>query len=166
VVAEEVFQSLNTESGKLFFSKTHRLIKDRQKLFVTKLAENEARIFYVESNDLELFEPFDIKSEKLTGKDFKIRKEPNIACLDLDKLEFPLLVRKWQEGDYFQPLGMTGFKKLSDFLIDEKIPLHQKENTWLLCSGEKIVWVMGLRIDNRFKVSPQSQYIYKMEIST
>jgi tRNA(Ile)-lysidine synthase len=154
---------LESEPGKQFYSKTHRLIKDRQKLFVTKLAENEARIFYIESNDLELFEPFDIKIEKLTGKDFKIRKEASIACLDLDKLEFPLLVRKWQEGDYFQPLGMTGFKKLSDFLIDEKIPLHQKENTWLLCSGEKIVWVMGHRIDNRFKISPETKNIFKIE---
>lgn len=163
-VVDEVFHSLNTRSGKQFFSKTHRLIKDRQKLFITKIAETETRIFYIETDDVELFEPFEIKIEKLAGKDFKIRKEQNIACLDLEKLEFPLLIRKWQEGDYFQPLGMTGFKKLSDFLIDEKIPVHKKENTWLLCSGEKIVWVMGHRIDNRFKVSPETKKILKLEI--
>ncbi|MGE0021171.1 MAG: tRNA lysidine(34) synthetase TilS [Draconibacterium sp.] len=164
-VVDEVFQSLDTESGKQFFSQTHRLVKDRQKLFITKLAEPENRIFYIESDDVELFEPFDIKIEKLSGKDFRIRKEQNIACLDLEKLEFPLLIRKWQEGDYFQPLGMSGFKKLSDFFIDEKIPVHQKENTWLLCSGEKIVWVMGMRIDNRFKISSATSKILKLEIS-
>lgn len=164
-VVDEVFQSLDTESGKQFFSQTHRLVKDRQKLFITKLAEPENRIFYIESDDVELFEPFDIKIEKLSGKDFRIRKEHDIACLDLEKLEFPLLIRKWQEGDYFQPLGMSGFKKLSDFFIDEKIPVHQKENTWLLCSGEKIVWVMGMRIDNRFKISSATSKILKLEIS-
>lgn len=163
-VVDEVFQSLNTESGKQFFSKTHRLIKDREKLFVTKLAENQNRIFYIETDDVELFEPFDITIEKLSGKDFKIRKEQNIACLDLEKLEFPLLIRKWQQGDYFQPFGMKGFKKLSDFFIDEKIPVHQKENTWLLCSGEKIVWVMGMRTDNRFRIDKSTRSVLQIEI--
>ncbi len=163
-VVEEVFQSLNTESGKQFFSKTHRLVKDREKLFITTIAEIENRIFYLEADDVELFKPFDIKIEKLPAKDFKIRKESNIACLDLEKLVFPLLIRKWLEGDYFQPLGMNGFKKLSDFFIDEKIPVHQKENTWLLCSGEKIVWVMGMRIDNRYKITPKTTRIIKLEV--
>ena len=164
-VVEEVFQSLDGDSGKQFYSKTHGLVKDREKLFISLIHEKENKIYYIEANDLKLIEPLNIKIEKLPGKDFKIRKEQNIACLDFGNLEFPLLIRKWQEGDYFQPLGMSGFKKLSDFLIDEKIPLHQKENIWLLCSGEKIVWVMDHRIDNRFKVSPKSQCIYKMEIS-
>jgi tRNA(Ile)-lysidine synthase len=164
-VVDEVFQSLNTESGKQFFSKTHRLVKDRQKLFITTIAETENRIFYLEADDVQLFEPFGMTVEKLLVKDFKIGKEQNIACLDMEKLEFPLLIRKWQEGDYFQPLGMTGFKKLSDFFIDEKIPVHQKQNTWLLCSGEKIVWVMGMRIDNRFKINSATSKILKLEIS-
>ncbi len=163
-VVDEVFQSLNSESGKQFFSKTHRLVKDREMLFITTFSETENRIFYIETDDVELFEPFDIKIEKLPGKDFKIRKEQNIACLDLEKIEFPLLIRKWQEGDYFQPLGMNGFKKLSDFFIDEKIPVHQKQNAWLLCSGEKIVWVMGMRIDNRYKITPKTTRIIQFEI--
>jgi tRNA(Ile)-lysidine synthase len=82
----------------------------------------------------------------------------------MEKLDFPLLIRKWQPGDYFQPLGMKGFKKISDFLIDEKIPVHQKENTWLLCSGQKVVWVMGHRIDNRFKISEGTRKVLKIEI--
>jgi tRNA(Ile)-lysidine synthase len=165
-VVEEVFQSLESEPGKQFYSKTHRLVKDREKLFISLIQEKENKIYYIEAVELKPIEPLNIKIEKLSGKDFKIRKESNIACLDLEKLEFPLLIRKWQQGDYFQPLGMTGFKKVSDFLIDEKIPVHEKENTWLLCSGNKIAWIMNHRIDNRFKVTPQTQNVYKMEISS
>ena len=81
-----------------------------------------------------------------------------------DYLKKRLLIRKWQQGDYFQPLGMTGFKKISDFFIDQKIPIHEKENTWILCSGKKIVWIMGHRIDNRFKINDQTNNILKIEI--
>ena len=164
-VVDEVFQSLDSGSGKQFFSKTHRLIKDREKLFISPIDVSENKIYYIEADDIELFQPFDINIEKLSGKDFKVRKEKNIACLDMEILQFPLLIRKWQHGDYFQPLGMTGFKKVSDFLIDEKIPIHDKENTWLLCSGEKIVWIMGQRIDNRFKVKSKTKNVLQMEIN-
>lgn len=163
-VIEEVFQSLESEPGKQFFSKTHRLIKDRKMLFVSPIEEKENQIYYIEADDIELFAPFDINIEKLPAKEFEIRKENNFACLDLEKLQFPLLIRKWQQGDYFQPLGMTGFKKVSDFFIDEKIPVNDKEKTWMLCSGEKIVWIMGQRIDNRFKITPKSKMILQIEI--
>ncbi len=163
-VTEEIYRSLESESGKQFFSKTHRLVKDRGQLFVTAANAVENRIYYIEKDDIELFDPFDITIEKQNNVGFEISREPNIACLDLKKLEFPLLIRRWQQGDYFQPLGMTGLKKLSDFFIDEKIPVHEKENTWLLCSGKKIVWIMGRRIDNRFKITPETRHILKIEI--
>ncbi|GAB1451745.1 tRNA lysidine(34) synthetase TilS [Draconibacterium sp.] len=164
-VVDDVFQSLDSDSGKQFFSKSHRLVKDREKLFVSPIEVNGNKIFYIEADDIELFEPLEMNIEKHSGADFKIRKEKNIACIDMEKLQFPLLVRKWQQGDYFQPLGMTGFKKVSDFFIDEKIPLHEKDSTWLLCSGEKIVWIMGQRIDNRFKISSKTKNILQIEIN-
>ncbi|MFW6259696.1 MAG: tRNA lysidine(34) synthetase TilS, partial [Tangfeifania sp.] len=163
-VAGQVFQSLGTDSGKQFYSSTYRLVKDREKLFVTELPDDQKRIFYIEKDDIELVAPFDLTIEKRVRRDFKIIKKKEVACLDYDKLEFPLLIRKWQQGDYFQPLGMTGFKKLSDFFIDEKIPLHEKENTWLLCSGQKIVWIMGHRIDNRFKITSGTSRICQITI--
>ena len=163
-VTNEILQSLDNEPGKQFFSKTHRLIKDREKLFISEVTDKENRIYYIEAGDTELSEPFRLAIEKLPGRDFQIRKGKNMACLDFEKLEFPLLIRKWQPGDYFQPLGMSGFKKVSDFLIDEKIPLHEKENTWLLCSGNKIVWIMGHRIDNRFKIKPETPVVFKIKI--
>jgi tRNA(Ile)-lysidine synthase len=159
-----IFQRLDSDPGKQFFSRTHRLVKDREYLFITPLPENEERIFYIEKDDIELFAPFNMTIEKVNRQNFQIDTSPLVACLDLHELEFPLLVRRWQQGDYFQPLGMSGFKKLSDFLIDEKVPVHEKENIWLVCSGQKIVWVAGHRIDDRFKISSETREVLKIEI--
>ncbi len=163
-VTEKIFKSLSMDSGKQFYSKTHRAVKDRQSLFITPVDEKEERIYYIEEDDIEIFDPMDLTIEKTPSNEFVIIKSSQVACLDIDLLEFPLLIRKWQQGDYFQPLGMTGFKKVSDFFIDEKIPLHEKENTWLLCTGNKIVWIMGLRIDNRFKITSNTRQVLKIEI--
>ncbi len=163
-LTEKIFKSLSMDSGKQFYSKTHRAVKDRQSLFITPVDEKEERIYYIEEDDIEIFDPMDLTIEKTPSNEFVIIKSSQVACLDIDLLEFPLLIRKWQQGDYFQPLGMTGFKKVSDFFIDEKIPLHEKENTWLLCTGNKIVWIMGLRIDNRFKITSNTRQVLKIEI--
>jgi tRNA(Ile)-lysidine synthase len=87
------------------------------------------------------------------------------ACLDLDLLHFPLLLRKWQKGDYFQPLGMNGLKKLSDFFIDNKFSIVEKEETWLLASENKVVWIIGHRIDNRFKITGNTRNILIIKVS-
>lgn len=164
-VIDEVYQSLETESGKQFYSKTHRVVKDREDLFISRMAvEEEEKLYYIEENDIELFAPMNLAIEKLNAVDFEIIRDSRVACINRDEVNFPLLIRKWKHGDYFQPLGMTGFKKLSDFFIDQKIPLHEKENTWLLCSGKKIIWIMGHRLDNRFKVTPETEQVLKIEI--
>ncbi|RIJ47181.1 tRNA lysidine(34) synthetase TilS [Maribellus luteus] len=158
-VIDEVFQSLDAEPGKQFFSATHRLVKDRAFLFVAPIKEPGEQLYYIEEADMELFEPVQLSIEKTVAAGFKIVKSPDVACIDLDTIQFPLLIRKWKQGDYFQPLGMQGMKKISDFFIDQKIPLHEKENTWLLCSGKKIVWIMGHRLDDRFKVTNKTQKV-------
>ncbi len=160
----QVFKGLRSEPGKRYYSNTHRLLKDRTKLFLTKLPAEEDQIFYLEDDDMELFVPVDLVIEKSGNINFQIVKSPDTACLDLDKLDFPLLIRKWKQGDYFQPLGMKGFKKLSDFFIDEKIPIHEKENIWLLCYGRRIVWIMGYRIDDRFKITAETKNILKISL--
>ncbi|MFC2097994.1 tRNA lysidine(34) synthetase TilS, partial [Bacteroidota bacterium] len=68
-------------------------------------------------------------------------------------LEFPLILRKWKHGDYFMPLGMKSMKKLSDYFIDIKLSIPEKENIWILCSGDNIIWVIGMRLDERYKIS-------------
>jgi tRNA(Ile)-lysidine synthase len=86
---------------------------------------------------------------------------PETAYFDRDLLTYPLTVRKWEKGDYFYPIGMSGKKKLSKFFKDEKYSLLQKENIWLLCSGAHIIWVIGKRIDNRYIVSDKTKNILK-----
>lgn len=163
-VVEEVLQSLDSSSGKQFYSRTHRLVRDREQLFISEQKEGEEKIYYIENDDMELFEPLDISIEKLDVRGFNIIKDSKVGCIDADEITFPLLIRKWKQGDYFQPLGMQGMKKVSDFFIDQKIPLHEKENTWLLCSGKKIVWIMGHRLDERFKITPETRQVLKIQI--
>lgn len=163
-VVNDIYDSLNSESGKQFFSRSHRLVKDREQLFVSEIKNDEDRIYYIEEGDLELFQPFDLNIEEIDTESFQIINNQNVACIDRGEVDFPLLIRKWKQGDYFQPLGMSGFKKVSDFFIDQKVPLHEKENTWLLCSGKKIVWIMGQRLDERFKITPKSRRVLKIEI--
>jgi tRNA(Ile)-lysidine synthase len=163
-VIKQIAERVKSISGKQYYSKTHRLVKDRDNLFVVPLPEEDERIYYIEEDDMELFSPFDMVIEKIDSANFRIIKNSNIATIDFEKLQFPLLIRKWKQGDFFKPLGMTGFKKLSDFFIDEKIPVHEKEKIWLLCSGPEIVWVIGYRIDNRFKITSRTKKIFKIEL--
>jgi len=98
-------------------------------------------------------------SYQKNDSNFVLQKSKNIACLDCEKLQFPLVVRLWENGDSFIPLGMKGVKKVSDFLIDEKIPLHKKSRQYVLVSGENIVWVVGQRIDERYKITEKTTEI-------
>jgi len=88
----------------------------------------------------------------------------NSAYFDLESLKFPLTLRKWQQGDYFYPLGMKGKKKIGKYFKDEKFSLLDKENTWLLCSEKDIIWVVGHRTDERFKVTKSTNTILKISI--
>jgi tRNA(Ile)-lysidine synthase len=85
--------------------------------------------------------------------------DPLTACLDLDEIQFPLTIRHWMHGDYFYPLGMNQMKKLSDFFVDNKIPVPEKERTWIMASGKKIVWIMGHRIDHRFRITRETRRV-------
>src|SRR5690606_19488272 len=88
----------------------------------------------------------------------------NVIFVDLDLLQYPLILRKWNEGDAFYPFGMTGKKKISKFFKDEKLSLLEKQKVWLLCTSDRIMWVVGLRADNRFKVSNKTKQILKIQL--
>jgi len=160
-------ESVNAASGKQFFSTTHRLVKDRSKMIITPIGDEEYRKFYIPEGTGQIFEPVHLEFiiiDKTPG--FRIPSEPNIACLDYDLLSFPLLIRKWQSGDYFRPLGMKHRKKLSDFLVDQKISIVDKENLWLLLNNEDIVWVINQRIDERYKITPGTKQILMIKSIT
>jgi tRNA(Ile)-lysidine synthase len=161
----DIWQVLDGEPGKRFESPTHLLVKDRSELVITpKLLQ--AYISESLEADQKEFQNgvFHLKTEVLAAADFKIPSSNTIASLDLDTLQFPLKIRKWKEGDWFCPLGMNKKKKLSDFMIDEKIPLNLKDRVWVVTSNGSIVWVIGHRIDNRFKLTDKTTQIYKLSI--
>ena len=86
----------------------------------------------------------------------------NIAQVDADKLKYPLTVRRWREGDWFIPYGMTGRKKVSDYLIDHKVPMPEKARQFVLLSGGEIVWLIGRRIDDRFRLTPETENVLRI----
>ena len=157
----QIIKALNTQSGKQFFSKTHQLNIDREYILVTKISK-ENLSFEILENQQNINTPFTMELSKSTDK--KVVKHCAIAKLDFDKLKFPLVLRKWKKGDKFMPLGLQTFKKLSDFFIDKKYSLIAKQQQWILCSADDIIWIVGDRIDDRFKITTQTKNVYIAEI--
>lgn len=165
LVVSDIIASLDGISGKQFISQTHRIVHDRELLILTPVRHQNRKYFYLEEGKEELLSPVHLKIGVNKRKDsFKIPDSPLVACIDHDKLQFPLVIRKWQQGDYFKPLGMNGFKKVSDFFIDSKLSLPQKENTWMITNGEQVVWIIGQRLDDRYKITHATQTIFRMEL--
>lgn len=160
----EISAGLSRESGRQFFSPLHRLVVDRDYLIINEIGESQDDIYYIDSDQPELNEPVLLKLQTtFYTADYRFERNRNIAQLDCDKLVFPLVVRKWKTGEYFRPLGMQGMKKLSDFFIDQKLSIPEKESTWLVLSENKVVWVVGHRIDDRFKISNETQRVFQIE---
>ena len=139
---------VEAQSGKQVFSETHVLLKDREKLILSERKEvNKSEVFIIESIESKVNIPLKLRFCKAVNI---FETVSNCIFVDEDKIKFPLTIRKWQEGDYFYPSGMNGKKKLSKYFKDEKYSLLDKENQWLLCSEDQIIWVIGKRADNRF----------------
>jgi tRNA(Ile)-lysidine synthase len=161
----EIAGSMDAQPGKVFLSSTHRLIKDREKLIITPLPKNENAIFYIDQDSIPAGMPFrmEIQVEDVNGS-LLIDRNPDVAILDYAMLEWPLILRKWKPGDYFAPLGMENLKKVSDFLIDLKLSIPEKEDIWVLESANRIVWVTGKRIDHRFRFKDFTRKIARIKI--
>ena len=147
---------INSQSGKYLLSKSHRLTKGREVLILSKIKNLSKDEFY-----WNLKKSFNIPIE------LKIVKNNNFdnktISLNKNDLKLPLIVRKWKTGDFFYPNGMKGKKKISKYFKDEKFDINQKENQWLLCSGDNILWVIGKRADRRFLAKKQSPNIINIE---
>jgi tRNA(Ile)-lysidine synthase len=191
----DIYASLDAETGKTFFSKTHRILKDRENLIIAPLAYageskwtsgssiissgltatgTSAKAFAAYSGDDKkhlstetgipgLPVPLNFRVINRT-KSFLIPTNPGIGCFDHEKLRFPLTVRKWKKGDHFFPLGMHKPKKLSDFFVDHKISRIDKENTWLLLSGQDIIWIIGHRIDHRYRITSRTRQVLMITV--
>ena len=159
---KDIENLLTAQSGKLVFSKTHQLLKDRDYLILSELSSkenNETVTILEDQNEIKLPNGIlCIESVEEIGKTDK-----STIYIDKKTLKYPLTVRHWEKGDYFYPLGMQGKKKLSKFFKDEKLSLIDKQNTLLLCSDHQVVWVINHRADNRFKITKQTQDILKIK---
>lgn len=152
--AKEVEKLLETHSGKKCISVTHKLTHAREYLVLTELKHSskaEQAYFLVPENGISA--PLKLEISEV---DFATLPQAHVALLNKEKLDFPLVLRKWKVGDVFYPSGMTGKKKLAKFFKDEKMSSFDKQQQWLLCSGDEIVWVVGKRINRKFAAVVES----------
>lgn len=159
----DVSDLLSGQTGKQLFSAKYRLIKDRTHLLIQKRTKNKtaSEVITINNSESIIKTPIRLQIEEVTGI---TDTGKNILYIEKEMLKFPLTVRKWQNGDYFYPFGMKGKKKLSKYFKDEKYSLIDKENQWLLCSGESIVWIIGKRSDNRYKLTKLTKTIIKLTL--
>jgi tRNA(Ile)-lysidine synthase len=188
---EGVIDLLDSESGKYIRSATHRILKNRNWLIIAAYPTALSETILIESpEDKIIYENGELKLELLSVQNtaslisrpgtaqspdsrpaasnssspaLKISSDPRIALLDAGAIQFPLLLRKWRQGDYFYPLGLKKKKKLGRFFIDNKLSLADKEKVWVIEMNKKIIWVVGLRIDDRFRITPQTRQTLKIE---
>jgi tRNA(Ile)-lysidine synthase len=160
---DDIYTLVNAQSGKQVFSPGYRLLKDREALILEPLKPADKQIYEIQEGVTQINEPLAIKLEsvELISSD----STKNAIFVNNNLIKFPLFVRKWQEGDFFYPLGMKGQKKkVSKFFKDEKLSLSEKEDTWILCTENEIIWVIGRRADDRFKIRNTTDTILKIEV--
>ena len=157
-----IFKAMETGIGNKYFSPTHQLVIGRNELQLSEIKPVEDEKIQIEIGKEEINSPIHLRFsrfEKSSG--FIIDKSPDVALLDADKIQFPLTLRHWRHGDRFHPLGMKGSKLLSDFFVDQKFTESQKQNVFLLVSAEsEILWVVGYRIDDRFKIEETTKSVF------
>ena len=161
-----IYESIGTGTGNQYCSSTHRVVVGRDDLQLSEIKENTNDEIPIEVGEEEILSPIHLQLSKLEKTaDFVIDKCPELAQLDFDKIRFPLTLRHWRYGDRFHPLGMKGSKLLSDFFVDQKFTEWQKRNVWLLATADgDILWVVGQRIDDRFKVTAETKSVFRCEM--
>lgn len=159
---EQIIEVLTQESGKVFYSNTHQILKDRKFLILSPISSKDTSYTLIEQQTVNI-EKSDLQLhfEYLPAEGYVFSADTEVASIDAGKLEFPLVLRRWKMGDYFYPLGMNlKKKKLKRFFTDIKLNLSQKDNVWILADNRgRIVWIIGYRMDERFKITPNTRQI-------
>lgn len=161
---DDVYNLLKSQPGKMVFSENYRLVRDREYLILTERPSVKEDLTYTIPQEEDIV-MLPMGTFAMSDVDEIAETAYNCIYVDKDVLCFPLTLRKWREGDSFYPFGMKGKKKLSDYFQDKKLTLPEKEETWLLCSGDKIVWVVNHRPDARFAIKDLTQKILKITYS-
>ena len=159
----DIYDLVESQSGKYVLSSEYRLLKDRETLILSPVDFSvEKQEYFIDANQTVVNVPLNITFSPVADRTIVSNKT---IFVDSNKLQYPLLLRRWNEGDQFQPFGMDGkSKKISKFFKDEKLSLLEKENTWLLCSNNRIVWIVGHRQDERFKIENTTKDILKIQL--
>lgn len=149
-------------TGIKLFSKTHRLIYNRGEWLLTEVSlAEEDKQFVLGSSNL----PIDIAAVEMRyDESMELPTSKMVAWVDKSKIKGVLIIRRWKEGDYFYPLGMSGKKKLSDYFVDQKFSMIDKEEIWLLCDEKSIIWIVGSRLDNRFKITKKTSELIEFRV--
>lgn len=156
----EVVQLFDSQPGKQLHTPTHSITRDRQHLLVTPLQKTMSSSVEITEDIRQITDPISLSFHvSVKSSEIPIIREKDTAMLDADTLKFPLIVRKWNAGDRFKPLGLKGSKKVSDFLTDQKVPLPDKNHIWVIESRGEIVWIVNYRIDERFRITDQTTKI-------
>ncbi|MDR2009750.1 MAG: tRNA lysidine(34) synthetase TilS [Bacteroidales bacterium] len=165
-LAVEAINLLDSQSGKHVSFLNIEILRDRDQIIINKEAGNNNIFIHIEHDELSKLKRYGITA---TIHDYdiniKINKSPYFAYIDFEKLEFPLILRNWEKGDKFMPFGMKGLKKLSDYFSDQKLSVFEKSETLIITSGNKIVWIVGHRIDDRYKITPETKKILILNTS-
>ena len=164
-VIREIYCSIDSQPGKTFYAQDYYVVKDRDEFLLSPIVREEEKEYFIHDGDnfMELPVRMEI-SQHINNTTVVIDKNSHTACLDYDKLQFPLTLRKWKIGDKFIPSGMKSFQKLSDFFTNSKFSKIQKEKTWILISGKEIVWIVNHRIDERFKAKNSTKNLYFIKL--
>ena len=164
-VVDALCRALDAElSGRRFYSREWVAVTDRGRVVVSPIADDDDCEVIVEKGAIRSYAGGAALYYEYCDIDFidSLDQGNNVALLDADKLKFPLRLRRWQDGDWFVPFGMSGRKKLSDFLIDKKVSLAEKRRQFVLMSGDDIVWVVGRRLDDRYAITRKTENVLKV----
>ena len=161
-----IFEAMPTGIGNKYYSPTHQLVIGRNELQLSEIKSVSDEEIQIKVGQEEITSPIHLCFSQFEKRsDFVIDKSSNVAQLDAEKIQFPLTLRHWRHGDRFHPLGMKGSKLLSDFFVDQKFTETQKENVFLLLSADnQILWVVGHRIDDRFKIDNRTTTVFECKL--
>lgn len=163
---DDLTELLNSKPGKMVITPGYRIFSDRDNILVVPTADNNHKeIILIDEGDLLKYN--DLFRAQITGREqFKPVNQQSMAWIDADSVSYPLVIRKWKPGDWFYPFGLKGKKKISDLLIDLKVPVYKKENIMILLSGNDIAWIIGIRSDNRFRITNKSSRIIELKANS
>ncbi len=164
---DDLCQTLDaSQTGQLFHAENYTLLNDSNKLIIKKNKPAPEKEFSINDLTGAVNEPLHLIFEQIPyHPDFSFASDKTIAYFDADKLSLPLKLRRWHQKDRFVPFGMSGSKLLSDFFADEKINRFERENCWLLLSGDEIIWIVGYRSSHLFRVTGKTKNILKIKLT-